>query len=136
MARKIYLEDIPLKEAWSAFAAALDAAGLWRTLPSEIVDIASHLLEIRAVKSAWELQQIRDAARINDHVYRAMPEVLSEELSTCALQALLDARARQSGHVGVVRLRGLNLDCLIGIIVSGPRGAVPGQGFLAVTRPG
>jgi putative molybdopterin biosynthesis protein len=40
MARKIYLEDIPLEEAWAAFMAALEAVGLWRSLPSEVVTVA------------------------------------------------------------------------------------------------
>lgn len=35
MARKFYLEDIPLEEAWRRFRDALDAAGLWAALPGE-----------------------------------------------------------------------------------------------------
>ncbi len=40
MKRNIYLEDIPLEEAWAAFTAALDEAGLARPLPAETVPIA------------------------------------------------------------------------------------------------
>lgn len=35
MERKIYLEDIPCDDAWSAFKAALQAANLWRPMPPE-----------------------------------------------------------------------------------------------------
>ncbi len=38
--RKFYLEDIPLDEAWAAFRAALDEAGLWRPLPAETVPLS------------------------------------------------------------------------------------------------
>ena len=40
MKRKIYLEDIPLDEAWAALTAALEAADLWRPLPAEEIGIA------------------------------------------------------------------------------------------------
>ncbi len=40
MKRKIYLEDIPLGEAWAAFTAALEAVDLWRPLPAEEIGIA------------------------------------------------------------------------------------------------
>ena len=40
MERTIYLEDIPLDDAWAAFRAALDAAGLWQPLPAETVPLS------------------------------------------------------------------------------------------------
>ncbi|MCL4265931.1 MAG: molybdopterin biosynthesis protein [Anaerolineae bacterium] len=40
MERKIYLEDIPLDEAWAAWRGALAAAGLWRPLGVEKVSLA------------------------------------------------------------------------------------------------
>jgi putative molybdopterin biosynthesis protein len=40
MKRNIYLEDIPLDEAWSAFTDALQAHDLWQTLPAESVRLS------------------------------------------------------------------------------------------------
>ena len=40
MERNFYLEDIPLEDAWAAFRAALDAAGLWRPLEAETVPLS------------------------------------------------------------------------------------------------
>ncbi|HSG16892.1 MAG TPA: molybdopterin biosynthesis protein, partial [Anaerolineae bacterium] len=40
MKRNIYLEDIPLEEAWAAFTSALEQAGLWQPLPTEVVPVA------------------------------------------------------------------------------------------------
>ncbi|CUS03623.2 Molybdopterin biosynthesis protein [Candidatus Promineifilum breve] len=40
MERQIYLEDIPLDDAWAAFRAALDAAGLWQPLAAETVPLS------------------------------------------------------------------------------------------------
>lgn len=41
MERKIYLEDIPLEDAWSALTGALANAGLWQPLPAETISITS-----------------------------------------------------------------------------------------------
>ena len=40
MKRKIYLEDIPLDEAWAAFTAALQAAKRWEPLTAETIPIS------------------------------------------------------------------------------------------------
>jgi len=40
MKRSIYLEDVPLDEAWAALTAALEEAQLWQPLVSEVVDLA------------------------------------------------------------------------------------------------
>jgi putative molybdopterin biosynthesis protein len=40
MKRKIYLEDIPLEEAWAAFTAALESAHLWQPLPAESIPVS------------------------------------------------------------------------------------------------
>jgi putative molybdopterin biosynthesis protein len=41
MKRNIYLEDIPLDEAWQAFVDALAAHGLWQPLPAETVRLSA-----------------------------------------------------------------------------------------------
>jgi putative molybdopterin biosynthesis protein len=40
MKRKIYLEDIPLEEAWAAFTVALESAHLWQPLPAESIPVS------------------------------------------------------------------------------------------------
>ena len=68
MERKFYLEDIPLEDAWAAFRAALDDAGLWRPLDAETVplslahgricllytsELGSHYLHSRSFLRIW-----------------------------------------------------------------------------------
>ncbi|MBI4584093.1 MAG: aminopeptidase P family protein [Planctomycetes bacterium] len=102
----------------------------------EVADLSRPILEIRSVKSEWEIGQIRAAARINDRLYRDLPELLGENLSTGELQAVLDARARLAGHLGAVRMRGFNMECLLGVVVSGPSGAAPGHGQFPIGGTG
>jgi putative molybdopterin biosynthesis protein len=52
LARKIYLEDIPLAEAWARLIAAMEAAGLWRPLAGEAVSLPEALGRVTA-KPVW-----------------------------------------------------------------------------------
>jgi putative molybdopterin biosynthesis protein len=40
MKRKIYLEDVPLDEAWRVFTVALESAGLWQPLPTVEIPVS------------------------------------------------------------------------------------------------
>ncbi|MBM4424440.1 MAG: molybdopterin biosynthesis protein, partial [Chloroflexi bacterium] len=46
--RKIYLEDIPLDEAWARLIGALQAADLWQPFPGEAVSLPNALGRITA----------------------------------------------------------------------------------------
>ncbi|MEW5989649.1 MAG: molybdopterin-binding protein, partial [Chloroflexota bacterium] len=52
MERHIYLEDVPLDEAWATFTAALTAAGLWRPLPAETISVAEACGRVTA-EAVW-----------------------------------------------------------------------------------
>ena len=48
MRRKVYLDDIPLSEAWQKWTAALEAAGLWQPLAGEEVPLDQALGRVTA----------------------------------------------------------------------------------------
>lgn len=52
MKRNIYLEDIPLEEAWTAFTAALQSSGLWQPLSAETIPVIEGLNRITA-EAVW-----------------------------------------------------------------------------------
>jgi putative molybdopterin biosynthesis protein len=62
MSRKVYLEDIPLDEAWRRFIAALEAAGLWRPFDGEEIPVADALGRVTA-EPIW--------ARVSSPAYHA-----------------------------------------------------------------
>ncbi|HZY41631.1 MAG TPA: molybdopterin biosynthesis protein [Anaerolineae bacterium] len=62
MARKIYLEDIPLEEAWRRFTAALKELDRWRPLEGEDTPISQALGRVTA-KPIW--------ARVSSPAYHA-----------------------------------------------------------------
>src|SRR5512143_2924220 len=48
MPRKVYLDDIPLSEAWQRFTGALEAAGLWQPLGEEELPLTAALGRVTA----------------------------------------------------------------------------------------
>ncbi len=62
MNRKVYLEDIPLDEAWRRFIAALEAADVWRPLEGEEIPVAEALGRVTA-EPIW--------ARVSSPAYHA-----------------------------------------------------------------
>ena len=103
---------------------------------AEIVDASSALLNTRARKSDWELDQLRQAARIHRQVFEELPELLKDDISTYELQMRLDQRACELGHCGVIRMRGLDVECTIGLVVSGEEGAIPSHSMFPVGGKG
>ncbi len=92
---------------------------------ASFTDASPAIMDLRSVKSDWELDRIRDAAALTDAVYRELPQVLKPGMSTIDLQATLEAFMCRAGGLGLTRFRGLNLELSPGVIVSGPNGAIP-----------
>lgn len=92
----------------------------------ELADCSWLLRRQRAVKSAWELEQIRAAAEQIAPVPDWVAEVLTEGMTEIELSAEIDRRLRLAGHQGLVRFRGFNQEMSTSSIVAGPSAAVSG----------
>ena len=90
----------------------------------EIVDISALVRQVRMVKSGWEIEMMRGAAAISRAVADAVPSLLQEGVTELELSVELERVARRAGHLGLVRLRGFNMDMYFGHILSGPEAAV------------
>jgi Xaa-Pro aminopeptidase len=92
-------------------------------------DISTEIRLLRAVKSDWEIDMIRQAARLADRLAAAVPDLLREGMSEIELAGRVEARARALGHQGIVRMRMWGSELFYGHLMAGPSGAVPS--FLA-----
>jgi Xaa-Pro aminopeptidase len=95
----------------------------------DIRDISIPIRRIRAVKSAYELNLIRQAASFSDQVAETVPSLLREGLTEIELAGMVEAQARRLGHQGIVRMRLWGAEMFYGHLMSGPAAAVPS--FLA-----
>ena len=90
-----------------------------------VLDASSLIRMTRAVKSAYEIELITQAARRADQVAGSMVEVLEPGRTEIELAGLIEARARALGHQGFVRMRLWGSEMFYGHLMSGPAAAVP-----------
>ncbi|MFP3981534.1 MAG: M24 family metallopeptidase [Desulfobacterales bacterium] len=92
---------------------------------SEITDISTQIRMIRAVKSAYEIEKIREAAAFSDQLAAAVPGFLHEGIPEVELAGRIEAEARRLGHQGIVRMRLWGSELFYGHVMAGPAAAVP-----------
>jgi len=90
-----------------------------------ISDATPLIRNVRAVKSAYEIGIMKDAALILDKVCKRAAEVIHEGMTDLELAAELEFVARKAGHQGMVRMRGFNGELFFGHAFSGTDSAVP-----------
>jgi Xaa-Pro aminopeptidase len=90
-----------------------------------LIDI-SHLIRlVRAIKSPYEIDMIRRAAKGSDQLAACVPEFLREGMTELELAGKVEAEARKLGHQGIVRMRYWSGEVFYGHLMAGPSGAVP-----------
>ena len=92
---------------------------------SELVDISPEIRLIRAVKSDYEIDCIKQAARGSDLVCAKVSELIEEGKTELQLAGELESYARSLGHQGIVRMRLWGSELFYGHLLSGADGAVP-----------
>jgi len=90
-----------------------------------LVDASPQIRAVRAVKSDYEINIMKDAALQVDKVYRRAKEIICEGMTDLELAAELEFTARKEGHQGITRMRGFNSELFFGHIFSGPDSAAP-----------
>jgi Xaa-Pro aminopeptidase len=91
----------------------------------QFVDASPLIRQLRMVKSPYEVERIRRAARIADRMAQRMRVVLRAGMTELELAAEIEAEARRHGHQGAVRARRFNQAFHYGHLLSGESGAVP-----------
>jgi Xaa-Pro dipeptidase len=88
-------------------------------------DITPAIKELRAVKSPFELEQIRKSGAVVSGVFGAAKDVIREGVREIDVDAALTAVGRRLGHQGYLRMRGLNQEMTTILVQSGYTGTVP-----------
>jgi Xaa-Pro dipeptidase len=88
------------------------------------VDMGPLVREVRAIKSPYEIERIRAAGVQVGKVVDTAREALVEGMREVEFASILEKRARELGHQGILRMRGFNQELFYGHIFSGPDAAV------------
>ncbi len=94
-------------------------------LGAELVDASALFRQVRAIKSRYEIDQMRRAAEVADVGVRAAAEHLREGITEVELAAVVEAATRAAGHSGAVRIRFYGQEMHMGHLLAGEAGAVP-----------
>jgi Xaa-Pro aminopeptidase len=92
---------------------------------AQIIDISFAIRFIRSIKSAYELDIMRQAGKLSDEVAGRVPEILREGMTELELAGKVESEARKRGHQGVVRMRLFGSEMFYGHLMSGAAGAIP-----------
>jgi Xaa-Pro dipeptidase len=99
-------------------------------------DCSALLRAQRAVKSAWELEQMRAACEQVRLAAEAVPALIAPGVAESAVQLEVERTLRRAGHQGQLRFRGFNQEMHYGQVLGGPSGAVPGYSDSPLCGPG
>jgi Xaa-Pro dipeptidase len=93
--------------------------------PLELTDISPLIRRLRAVKSAYELRQLKEAAALAEAVFALVKKIYRTGMTELELAAELEAFARTGGHQGAIRMRGFNQEMFYSHTLSGESATVP-----------
>jgi Xaa-Pro aminopeptidase len=109
----------------------------------EFIDVSRPHRELRSVKSAFELEQLRLTAAASCAVFAAIPEFLKRGMREIDFAAEVECRLRKAGSEGYVRMRSYNQELFMGLAVSAGAasygfldGPVTGRGLSSASPQG
>jgi Xaa-Pro aminopeptidase len=86
-------------------------------------DVSSVIQRLRMIKTPYEVEQIRRAARILHTGYMELKEIIREGMTELEIDGHLALIARREGHMGILRMRGWNQEMTYAHVLSGESGA-------------
>ena len=102
----------------------------------QLADCSGAVRRTRMVKSAWDLERMREAAVQVDLAARAVPGLMAEGIVESKVQLEVERVLREAGHQGQLRFRGFNQEMHYGQVLAGPSGATPGYSDSPLCGPG
>lgn len=93
--------------------------------PVEWPDASSLIREVRMIKSPYEIEHFRKAAKIHhEGLMKGLAEV-PKGIREIDLVSTIEKTIRMNGHIGVTRTRAFNQELVLGAVISGPEAAYP-----------
>ena len=103
----------------------------------QVSNISVGIRKMRSVKSEFELNQIRESAKIHVEIYDMIPSLYRVGMTDIELQIEIERQMRLHGSVGIFRSYGDNMDIYMGSMLAGDNAQKPspfdfalgGEGF-------
>lgn len=92
---------------------------------ADVVDISPLVRRVRAIKSGYEINIMKDCALLMDRIYQHARGVVAVGRTDLEVAAELECFARKEGHQGLIRFRAFNAEIFYGHVFSGADAAAP-----------
>ncbi|WP_339059973.1 Xaa-Pro peptidase family protein [Tepidibacillus marianensis] len=92
---------------------------------TQFVDVSALIRQQRSVKSPYEIEAIRQSAKVAYEAMLEVPQLLKRNMKEIEFVAELEKFVRVRGHIGNMRLRAYNQELFLGMVVSGQSAATP-----------
>ncbi len=89
------------------------------------VDVTPGIKDLRVIKSAFEIEQVKRSGTISDEVFRTAETVVKAGVTELEIEAALVGTGRRLGHHGALRMRGINQEIMLMAVQSGASGVIP-----------
>ena len=94
---------------------------------ASLMDASLIYRDVRKIKTPFEIDLMRAAAKIGHKVYLEAREILEEGMTEIQFAGLLEAVAKRYGHEGLLRVRSLNYEAYSWHVLSGSSGGIVSQ---------
>ncbi|HJX04111.1 MAG TPA: M24 family metallopeptidase, partial [Dehalococcoidia bacterium] len=91
---------------------------------ARFINISDIIRKLRMIKSAWEVDRIRRACKMQDEIMQETLRIVRVGMTELDIDALLTAYARRRGHQGQFRSRGFNQPIHYAHILFGKNSAI------------
>lgn len=91
----------------------------------ELINVSSLIRTVRACKSSYEVEIMKDCAYIANQTYEYAKTIIAEGKADIDIAADIECFARKQGHQGITRFRRFNSELNNPHVFSGADGAVP-----------
>jgi len=92
---------------------------------SNIIDISNIIRLQRSIKTEYEIEQLKESAKIVNDAILELPNILDPEMTELELTAEIERFVRKRGHIGYIRTRAYNMELVIGMVAAGKSAASP-----------
>ncbi|NLI14484.1 M24 family metallopeptidase [Pelotomaculum propionicicum] len=93
--------------------------------PMEVVDVSEEIRKTRMIKSPYEIDRLKDSARLSTEMFSQVPSFLRVGMSEVELAGRIEQYMRERGHQGALRVRAFNQEAHMGHLMSGWTAACP-----------
>ena len=90
-------------------------------------DMSKIILDIRKIKSPYEISLMKYAGSIGMKVYHEAKEILKEGMTEIEFGGIMEATAKKYGHEGLIRVRSMNYEAYSWHVLSGLNGGIVSQ---------